>query len=133
MSFDLAQIVPLSPMLDPDRRWAAWCCSPRPSPQGTRAQGLMWLSVAGCVAALVALVVPVGARRPPAPRVLQGMWVTDRMSLFIDGAFVADRAAHRAAVGPVHARARLRVRRVLRPGAVRRRRHDDGGARRRTC
>ena len=51
--------------------------------QGTSRAGLVWLSVAGCVAALVALVFQWddAATRTT---VLQGMWVVDRMAIFID-------------------------------------------------
>ena len=114
---------------DPDRAWAASCCSPRPSCAAQAAPGLAWLGVAGCVAALVAVVVQWPDAADGADRTSTAMLVVDRMALYLDGAFIVAGAADAAVRAALPARARLRVRRVLRAGAVRDRRHGDGGAR----
>ena len=86
MTFDIAQMVPLIPMLVLIGMGCLVLLA-ETFVQGTSRAGLVWLSVAGCLATLVALVFQ---WEPAATRttVLQGMWVLDRMSVFIDGAFV---------------------------------------------
>jgi NADH-quinone oxidoreductase subunit N len=56
--------------------------------KGHSRAGLMWLSVGGCVAALVAVVAQWGDAATPV-NILQDMWIVDRMSLFLDGTFIA--------------------------------------------
>jgi NADH-quinone oxidoreductase subunit N len=51
-------------------------------------QGLAWLGVGGCVAALVALVAQWEDAAQPVAH-FQGMLVVDRMALYLDGAFIA--------------------------------------------
>jgi NADH-quinone oxidoreductase subunit N len=55
--------------------------------KGHSRQGLMWLSVGACVAALVAVVAQWGDAANPV-QILQDMWIVDRMSLFLDGTFI---------------------------------------------
>jgi NADH-quinone oxidoreductase subunit N len=55
--------------------------------KGHSRQGLMWLSVGGCVAALLALVGQWDDAAHPV-QILQDMWIVDRMSLFLDGTFI---------------------------------------------
>jgi NADH-quinone oxidoreductase subunit N len=55
--------------------------------KGHSRQGLMWLSVGGCVAALVAVVTQWGDAATPV-NILQDMWTVDRLSLFLDGTFI---------------------------------------------
>jgi len=54
---------------------------------GARRSGLAWLGVAGCVAALAAVVGQWGDAAHPETHFL-GMLVLDRMALFLDGAFI---------------------------------------------
>src|SRR5687767_540700 len=54
---------------------------------GSHRGGLVWLSVAACVAALIALTFQ-WDEAATRTSVLQGMWVVDRMALFADVAFV---------------------------------------------
>jgi NADH-quinone oxidoreductase subunit N len=61
--------------------------------------GLAWLSIAGCLAAMVGLVVQWPDAQTPST-VLQGMWVVDRMSVFIDAAFVVTTLVTLLLAGP---------------------------------
>lgn len=86
MTFDPSQLVPLIPMLVLIGMGCVVLLA-ETFVQGSSRAGLVWLSAAGCLATLVALV---GQWDAAATRttVLQGMWVLDRMAIFIDGAFV---------------------------------------------
>ena len=86
MTFDPNQMVPLIPMLVLIGMGCVVLLA-ETFVAGKSREGLVWLSVAGCLATLVALVFQ---WEPAVTRttVLQGMWVLDRMSIFIDGAFV---------------------------------------------
>ena len=128
MTFDINQLFAYSPMLILIGMGCVILLA-ETFIQGKARSGLAWLGVAGCVAALV------GDRRlldatPPRPSShFDGM--LDRRP---DGAVSRRRlrgggAADAAVRAPLPARARLRVRRVLRAGAVRHRRHGDGRAR----
>jgi len=55
--------------------------------KGQSRQGLMWLSVGGCVAALLAIASQWADAATP-QSILQDMWTVDRMSLFLDGTFI---------------------------------------------
>jgi NADH-quinone oxidoreductase subunit N len=55
--------------------------------RGRSREGLMWLGVASCLAALVALVYQWGDAATP-QTIFQDMWVVDRMGIFLDGVFV---------------------------------------------
>src|SRR5262249_51170037 len=54
---------------------------------GTKRSGIAWLGVAGCIAALGAVVAQWGDAALPQQH-FQGMLAVDRMSLFLDGAFI---------------------------------------------
>jgi NADH-quinone oxidoreductase subunit N len=56
--------------------------------RGTSRAGLAWLGVAGCLGALIALVVQWPEVTQPQTH-FGGMLVVDRMSLYLDGAFIA--------------------------------------------
>jgi NADH-quinone oxidoreductase subunit N len=87
MSFDVSQMAALVPMLILIGMGSLVLIA-ETFLEGTSRAGLLWLSVAGCVAAGVSLV---GQWEGAATSttVLQGMWAVDRLSLFIDGAFIA--------------------------------------------
>jgi NADH-quinone oxidoreductase subunit N len=55
--------------------------------KGESRQGLMWLSVGGCAAALVAVCAQ-WEDAGTATSILQDMWVIDRMALFLDATFI---------------------------------------------
>ena len=55
--------------------------------RGTGRSGLAWLGVAGCVAALISLVVQWPDAASPQTH-FDGMLVVDRMALYLDGAFI---------------------------------------------
>jgi NADH-quinone oxidoreductase subunit N len=55
--------------------------------KGKSRQGLMWLSVGGCVAALIAVVAQ-WDDAATSQSILQDMWTVDRMALFLDGTFI---------------------------------------------
>jgi NADH-quinone oxidoreductase subunit N len=55
--------------------------------KGHSRQGLMWLSVGGCLGALIAVASQWGDAATP-QTILQDMWTVDRMSLFLDGTFI---------------------------------------------
>jgi NADH-quinone oxidoreductase subunit N len=59
--------------------------------KGRSRQGLMWLGVGGCVAALVAVIAQ-WEDAATAQSILQDMWVVDRMSLFLDATFIVTTA-----------------------------------------
>jgi NADH-quinone oxidoreductase subunit N len=86
MTFDFNQIVPLGPMLILIAMGCLVLLAETFSTKDSR-EGLMWLSAAGCVAATIVLAGQWDAAATPAT-VLQGMWVTDRMALFSDVAFL---------------------------------------------
>ena len=90
MTFDISQLGAVVPLLI----LTAMACLiliAETFARGTSREGLMWLAVAGCVAALVALVMQwEGAATPQV--VLQDMWVVDRTALFLDGIFVVTAA-----------------------------------------
>ena len=70
-----------------------------------------------------------GRGRRRRARTSTGCCTVDRMALYLDAAFVVAALLTLLFAPPLPARAGLRVRRVLRPGAVRHRRHGDGRAR----
>jgi NADH-quinone oxidoreductase subunit N len=86
VSFDFTQIVPLFPMLVLIGMGCLVLLAETFSTSNSR-NGLMWLSAAGCVAAGITLATQWDAGSTP-NTVLQGMWVTDRMALFSDVAFL---------------------------------------------
>jgi NADH-quinone oxidoreductase subunit N len=55
--------------------------------KGQTRQGLMWLSVGGCVAALIAVIAQ-WDDAATATSIFQDMWAIDRMALFLDGTFL---------------------------------------------
>jgi NADH-quinone oxidoreductase subunit N len=55
--------------------------------KGESRQGLMWLSVGGCVAAFLAVCAQ-WDDAATTQSILQDMWTIDRMSLFLDGTFI---------------------------------------------
>ena len=124
MKFDVNQLFAYSPMLILIGMGCVVLLA-ETFARGRSRAGLAWLGVAGCVAALAAVVAEWG---DAAARGHAFPGHADRRS---DGA-VPRRRVHRrraadAAVAPrLPARARVRVRRVLRAGAVRHRRHGDG-------
>jgi NADH-quinone oxidoreductase subunit N len=85
MSFDFADLAPLVPMLILVGMGCLVLLAETMARSSSRA-GLAWLSAAGCAAALVSLAMRWDEAAVSAT-VLQGMWVTDRMALFIDSAF----------------------------------------------
>jgi NADH-quinone oxidoreductase subunit N len=87
MTFDISQLSALIPLII----LAAMGCIvllAETFSRGHSRAGLMWLSVAACVMTAFALVQQWGDTTEPV-RVLQGMWVVDRLALFLDFAFVA--------------------------------------------
>ncbi len=127
MSFDATQLFAFAPMLILIGMGCVVLLA-ETFVRGAARAGLAWLGVAGCVAALgrVVLQWPDAAE----PQTLLPGDAGRRP----DGALPRRRlhrrgAADAAVRAPVPARAGLRVRRVLRAGAVRRRRHGDGRAR----
>ena len=88
--------------------------------------------VAGCVAALRPSVLQWHVTPPTRVALRRHARPSTAWRCILDGAFLVAALLTLLFAPPVPARARLRVRRVLRAGPVRHRRHDDGGARRRT-
>ena len=86
MEFNVAEIGALTPMLILVGMGCLVLLAETFASTETRG-GLVWLSVAGCLAALVALVFQWDESANPTT-VLQGMWILDRMAVFIDAAFV---------------------------------------------
>lgn len=87
MSFDAAQLFAYTPMLILIGMGCLILLA-ETFAHGVSRAGLAWLGIAGCVGALVAIVVGwAGAAEPQIH--FQGMLVVDRMALFLDGAFVA--------------------------------------------
>jgi len=86
MTFDISQLGALAPMLVLIVMGCVVILAETFAKSESR-EGLLWLSAAGCVVALLTLA---GQWEGAATRttVLQGMWVVDRMSLFADGAFI---------------------------------------------
>jgi NADH-quinone oxidoreductase subunit N len=86
MTFEFAHLAALAPMLI----LVAMGCVVligETFVKGESRAGLLWLSAAGSVAALVSLVGQ-WDEAATATTVLQGMWAVDRLALFIDGAFI---------------------------------------------
>jgi len=90
MTFDVAQFVALTPLLILTVMGCLVLIA-ETFARGSARQGLMALSLAGCVAALGAIVMQ-GDEAATARTILQDMWVVDRMSLFLDGVFVVTAA-----------------------------------------
>jgi NADH-quinone oxidoreductase subunit N len=86
MTFEFADLGPLVPMLIVIGMGCLVLLAETMTTSRSRG-GLAWLSAAGCAAALVSLAMR-WEDAAAATTVMQGMWVTDRMALFIDGAFV---------------------------------------------
>src|SRR4029077_3253575 len=86
MSFDAAQLFAFWPMLILIGMGCLVLLA-ETFARGAARAGLAWLSIAGCVAALGALVLqwPAAAE---SQTYFQGMLVVDRMALYLDGAFV---------------------------------------------
>ena len=122
MTFDVAQIFAYSPMLILIGM-ACVILLAETFIQGKARSGLAWLGVAGCVAALVAIVAAWADAGTPTSH-FDGMLTVDRMALYLDAAFVVA-ALLTLLFAPLPARAGVRVRRVLRAGAVRHRRNGD--------
>jgi NADH-quinone oxidoreductase subunit N len=87
MNFDIAQIAALAPMLILVGMGCLVLIA-ETFVKGEARGGLLWLSVAGGVAAGVVLVGQWDDAATPTT-VLQGMWAVDRLAIFIDGAFIA--------------------------------------------
>ncbi len=87
MTFDVAQLALLAPFLILVGM-GCFVLLAETFVKGPSRSGLLWLSAAGCVIAGLALVDQWDAAAT-STTVLQGMWTVDRLSLFIDGAFIA--------------------------------------------
>jgi NADH-quinone oxidoreductase subunit N len=87
MSFDMSQLAVLGPLIILVGMGCVVLLA-ETFVKGESRSGLMWLAAAGCLATLIAIV---GQWEGAATKttVLQGMWVLDRMSLFLDATFVA--------------------------------------------
>jgi len=86
MTFDVAQIFAYSPMLILIGMGCVILLA-ETFIQGKARSGLAWLGVAGCVAALVAIVLAWGDAATPTSH-FDGMLTVDRMALYLDAAFV---------------------------------------------
>jgi NADH-quinone oxidoreductase subunit N len=86
MTFEISQVMPLLPMLILVAMGCLVLLAETFSTGGSR-NGLMWLSAAGCVASFLSLLGLWDAAASPST-VMQEMWITDRMSLFSDVAFL---------------------------------------------
>jgi NADH-quinone oxidoreductase subunit N len=87
MSFDASQLLAYTPLLILIGMGCLILLA-ETFAQGQARAGLAWLGIAGCVGALIAIVVGwEGAAE--AQTHFQGMLVVDRMALFLDGTFVA--------------------------------------------
>jgi NADH-quinone oxidoreductase subunit N len=87
MTFDASQLLAYTPMLIMVAMGCLILLAETFVRGNDSRSGLAWLGVAGCVAALIALVVQwPDAAKPEAH--FSGMLVLDRMSLYLDGAFV---------------------------------------------
>src|SRR3954465_12405465 len=86
MSFDIAQLFTLSPLLILTGMGCLILVA-ETFVKGHSREGLMWLGVAGCLGALIALVLQWEGAATPST-VLQDMWTMDRMALFLDGSFI---------------------------------------------
>lgn len=86
MTFDFAQLPALVPLLILTAM-GCFVLLAETFQKSEERDGLMWLSAVGCVATLLALVAQwdMAAARTS---VFQGMWVVDRMAVFLDFAFV---------------------------------------------
>jgi NADH-quinone oxidoreductase subunit N len=87
MSFDVSQLAALAPMLVLVGMGCLVLLA-ETFVRGKSRGGLMWISAASCVAALVILWTQWEAAATKVT-VLQGMWVVDRMALFFDAVFIA--------------------------------------------
>jgi NADH-quinone oxidoreductase subunit N len=87
VSFDVAQLFAYTPMLILIGMGCLILLA-ETFARGPARSGLAWLGVAGCVAALVAIVAGWSGAAQPETH-FQGMLVVDRMALFLDGGFVA--------------------------------------------
>jgi NADH-quinone oxidoreductase subunit N len=87
VSFDAAQILAYTPMLILIGMGCVVLLAETFAQERSRA-GLAWLGVAGCVAALIALVVQWPDVAEPQTH-FGGMLVVDRMALYLDAAFIA--------------------------------------------
>ncbi len=86
MTFDVAQLFAYSPMLILIGMGCVILLA-ETFIQGKARSGLAWLGVAGCVAALVAIVAAWGDAATPTSH-FDGMLTVDRMALYLDAAFV---------------------------------------------
>jgi len=86
MTFDVSQLFAYSPMLILIGMGCVILLA-ETFIQGKARSGLAWLGVAGCVAALVAIVAAWGDAATPASH-FDGMLTVDRMALYLDAAFV---------------------------------------------
>ena len=86
MTFDLSQLNAIVPLLIISGMGCIILLA-ETFARGTSRDGLMWLAVASCVAALVALVFQWDGVATPL-NTFQDMWVVDRTSLFLDGTFL---------------------------------------------
>ncbi len=87
MSFDLGQLAALTPLLIVVGMGCLVLLA-ETFVKGPGRAGLAWLSVVGCVAALLALLAQWDGAATRAS-FFEGMWVVDRMSVFLDFSFVA--------------------------------------------
>ncbi len=86
MTFDVTQLFAYSPMLILIGMGCVILLA-ETFMQGKARSGLAWLGVAGCVAALVAIVAAWGDAATPTSH-FDGMLTVDRMALYLDAAFV---------------------------------------------
>jgi NADH-quinone oxidoreductase subunit N len=86
MSFDSAQLLAYAPMLILIGMGCVILLA-ETFIQGKSRSGLAWLGVAGCVAALVAIVVGWDGAATPSSH-FDGMLTVDRMALYLDAAFI---------------------------------------------
>jgi len=86
VSFNSGQIVAYAPMLILIAMGCVMLLA-ETFVHGTKRGGIAWLGVAGCVAALGAVVAQWGDAAHPETH-FQGMLIVDRMSLFLDAAFI---------------------------------------------
>jgi NADH-quinone oxidoreductase subunit N len=90
MSFDVSQLSALVPLIILTGMGCVVLLA-ETFVKGQSRAGLMWLTVATCVAALIAIAAQ-WADAATAATTLQGMWITDRMALFLDATFVVTAA-----------------------------------------
>jgi NADH-quinone oxidoreductase subunit N len=90
MTFDLAQLSAVVPLLIISGM-ACLILLAETMVRGRSREGLMWLGVASCAAALIALVAQ-WDDAATVRTVFQDMWIVDRMAIFLDGTFVVTAA-----------------------------------------